>query len=253
MERIRFLPLLTPLISLVLLEAFYFRYELIYVSVAFLLLLFYFTVSQFLKFSKVKESLLGLLLLPSCYTVGLISFSVMISNGGLVQFLFLLNFLFLYFYFSIIYNLLINCKKYKTGTLENFSSHGNFLAMYFIASSVYGLQSLVGFPIIGLVFILLIFLISIIYQVFWVNGIRSKIGQIYIFISILVILELAITLWFLTLSFYILGLLLSVYYYTLIGLIRFYLTGNFRKSVVKLYLFFGFSSILIVLLTARWF
>ncbi len=253
MEKIRFLPLLTPLISLFLLELFYFKYKLIYLSVFLLFILFYFTVDNFLKYSKVKESLLGLLLLPTYYTIGLVSFSVMISDGRLVQFLFLLNVLFLHFYFLIIYNYLINCEKYKQGTLENFSSHGNFIAMYFIASSVYGLQSLVNFSVVLLILVLLIFLVAVVHQVFWVNKIKNKTGQIYIFISILVIMQLAVALWFLTLSFYILGLLLAIYYYTLIGLIRFYLLGDFRRNIVKLYFILGFSSILIVLLTARWF
>lgn len=249
----RFLPLLTPFFSWILLEAYVINYRLIYFSVVLLLLLFFYTIKSFLRQTKIKESVFGLLLLPSYYTVGLVAFSTMIASSFWVHFLFVVNAIFLHFYFSIVYNYLINCDKYKKGTLENYSAHGNFLSMYFIASSIYGLQSLVSFSVVYLVSILLLFVAAMVYQVMWVNKIEKRISQIYILIFVLVVVELAWVLWFLTLSFYILGLLLALYYYVLIGLIRFYLVGNFKRDIVKLYLIFGLSSILIVLLTARWF
>jgi len=57
---------------------------------------------------------------------------------------------------------------------------------------------------------------------------------------------------FTSLSFYILGLILAVCYYILIGLIRFYLLGRLTRQTIKLYLIFGLSSIFLVLLTAKW-
>ncbi|MCK5416507.1 hypothetical protein KAI92_03710 [Candidatus Parcubacteria bacterium] len=252
MNKVRFLPLLIPIIIGFLFELFYWKPKLIYYILILIVFLFYYTIRKFLKFSKVKESLIGLLVLPVYFTIGLVVFSTMVSNKVLVQFLFFINIVFLYFYFLSIYNYLLNVDKYKKGSLENFSSHGNFLSIFFIASSVYGLQSLVGISIVKLFFVLLLALLSIVYQVVWANKIDKRIGGMYILIACLVMIELAWALSFLTLSFYVLGLILAIYYYTLIGLVRFYLLGDFRKQIVKLYLIFGLSSIIVVLLTSRW-
>jgi len=68
----------------------------------------------------------------------------------------------------------------------------------------------------------------------------------------LVLVELAWSISFLTLSYYILGLILAICYYILIGLVRFYLLGTLDKKIAKLYLIYGFGALLIVLLTSRW-
>jgi len=86
----------------------------------------------------------------------------------------------------------------------------------------------------------------------WANRIDLKIGFFYILIISLVLTELTWSASFLTLNFYILGLILAVCYYILIGLTRFHLLDKLTKRLVKLYLFYGFGSILIVLLTANW-
>lgn len=252
MDNIRFLPIIVPFLTGILLEIFYLYPKLIY-SFSFLLVFFYaYAIQKFLRYSKVKERVSNFLILPAFFTVGLIVFSTMISSKFLIQFLFAINITFLYFYFSSIYNFLINTDKYKNGSLENFSAHGNFLSVYFIASSIYGLQSLVGFSIIKLVFPLVFLIALIAYQVMWSNKINLRQSSMYILLICLVMIEVAWTLSFLTLSYYILGLILAIFYYILIGLIRFYLLGNFQRQIVKLYLIFGLSSITIVLLTSRW-
>lgn len=235
-----------------LMELYFWKPKLIYVAVILGYLLMFFTIRQFLLESRKKESWLNYSILPIVFFTGLTVFSTMVSSSLLVQLLIIINTIFLYFYFRTIYYYLVKTKLYQPNSLQNISSYGNFLAFYFIASSVYGLQVFMGISI----WILMIFTLGAIaiitYQVLWVNKVDLEPGAVYILIICLALTEIAWAASFLTLSFYILGLILAVSYYILIGLVRFYLLGRLSKSLVKIYLIFGLSSIIIVLLTAKW-
>jgi len=247
-----FLPLLISLAVIILSEIFFFWPQMIYVILVLAVLLFLFTLRQFKQASLKKEKWWNFLILPSCFYVGLIVFSSLIPNKLLVQLLFIFNIVFLYFYFRSLYYYLIKPDFYQDQSLENFSSYGNFLAFYFIASAIYGLQAFLNIPVWLLVLVMLVVIGLIVYQIIWINKINIHVGLFYILLACLILVELAWSVTFLPLSFYILGLILSICYYMLIGLIRYYLLNRLDKKIIKLYLIFGFSSIFMVLLTARW-
>ncbi len=248
----RFLPLIIPIVIFVLTEIFFFYPRIIYVSGVLIVLLFFFTTRQFVLASKKQEKWLDYFVLPVLFTINLILFVTMLPSSFLVQVLFLGNLVVLYLYLREIYYYLMEHSAYKEHSMENFSSYVNFLSVYFLASAIYGFQSFLNTPLWLLMILLLVEICFIVYQVFWANDIDLKAGMFYIVLSCLVILEIAWAISFLTLSYYILGLMLAVCYYILIGLTRFYLQGTLSHSQVKHYLVFGFSSILVVLLTARW-
>lgn len=248
----RFLPLITPGLSFILTEVFFFKPKMIYFSAALIGLLILFTVRQFTVVSKKDEKWWEYAILPFLFTGNLIVFSTLMSNSFLTQVLFVINLVFSYLYFRSIYYYLMEHSKYKENSMQNFSSYANFLSVYFLASAMYGLQAFLNAPVWLLMVIILLEICLIVYQVFWANKIDLRMGFFYIIISGLVLLELAWAISFLTLSYYILGLILVVCYYILIGLVRFYLLGTLSGTQIKHYLIFGFSSILVVLLTARW-
>lgn len=248
----RVLPLLNPIFVYALLELFYFKQNLVYVSLVFILLSFLFTSRQFVLASEIKEKVFNILILPSTFTISLASFVAITPNPLLVQILFFFNLVFLYLYFRTVYYFLIAPKHYKKFSLQNLSAYGNFASFYFLSSAVYGIQVFINAPIWILMIFVLISTLLIVYQVIWANMIDKKERLFYILISGLIITEIAWSISFLTLSYYVLGLILSVSYYTIIGLLRFYLLGALNKKLVKIYLIFGLSSILLVLLTSRW-
>lgn len=248
----KFLPVIVPIITLFLLELFYFKPRLIYVALVLLILLYFFTFRQFIIASKKNEKLLNHLILPVLYLISSCVFSVLMPSKFFVQFLFVIVYIFLNAYFRTIYYYFLNSEKYKKNSLENLSSYGNFLSVYFAASGIYGLQSFLGINIWILMMFLLFFITAIIYQVFWTNNILTKSSILFIIILPLANLELAWSISFLSLSYYILGLILAVCYYIAIGLVRFYLIGKLDFQIIKLYLIFGFISIFSVLLTSRW-
>jgi hypothetical protein len=248
----RLLPLLIPLIVLVLFEIFFFYPRMIYVCLVLANLLVFFTTNQFTKASDVSKSWWKFLILPSFFLTSLAAFTILIPNKFIVQILFILNSIFLYFYIRTIYYYLIQPAFYRNLSLENISSYGNFLTFFFVSSVIYGLQSFLNISIWPLMVIMVVVTALIVYQVLWINRIDNRPAFVYILISSLILVELAWSISFLPLNFNIAGLILAICYYILIGLVRHHLLEKLDKRTIELYLFFGFGSIIIILLTSRW-
>ncbi len=248
----RFLPILVVISALALLETYYFRPKMLYVIAVLGQFLFFFVIRQFILASHRKEKWYLYLILPGLFFVGDIIFSATIPNRFYIQILIAVNVVFLYLYFRTIYFYLVDIRRYQPRSMENISAYGNFLAFYFIASSIYGLQVFLGIEIWKLILALMIMLAMAVIQVFWINQIQFSRGFLFLLIIELIITELSWSISFLTLNYYILGLILAVCYYIIIGLTRFYLLGTLTRQTVRAYLVFGFSSIILVLLTANW-
>lgn len=250
MKYSKLLSFLVPIITIGLLEFFYFLPKTIFL-VLFLLFLFYVFVIWFFCRENNSKIVWFYLVLPVCFTYSLIAFTILI-NVKYVQIFFILNTVFIYLYYRSIYLLMFDRKNYPNNSLENFSAFGNFIAFYFTCSTIYGFQSFLDIEIWILMIILTLFIILIVCQVMYTNKIQVRKWAIFVPVLCLVLIELAWSFSFLTLSHYILGLILAIYYYILIGLTRFYLLAKLDKRIIKLYVYFGMLSMLIVLFTARW-
>ena len=248
----RFLPLFIPLAVFLFLELFYFKPEMIYVAIVFVVLLFLFTLRQFIRVSGKEEGVWNFIILPFSFTISLIIFAVMVPSRLIVQLLFFLDLFFLYIYFKHVYYYLVKSSFYKKYALENISAYGNFLVVFLFFSSVYGLQSFLNISVWILMIAVVVVSVMVVYQVVWINKIDLRRGSFYVILSSLVLLEAAWALSFLPLSFYLLGLILAICYYMLVGIIRFHLIGNLNRRLVKLYLASGLAAILLILLTAKW-
>ncbi len=248
----RFLPLLIPFIIFVLFEVFFFNAKAIYAVLVFSNLLIFFAITQFAKASDASKNWWNFLILPMLFTTGLAAYSVLFASNLFVQLLFIVNLVFLYFYLKIIYYYLVQTNLYKNLSLENISSFGNLLAFFFISSVIYGLQSFLNAPIWFLAVIAAATAALIIYQTVWANGAAARSAVIYVLIGSLILVELAWAMSFLPLNFNAAGLILTICYYMLIGMIKHHLLDNLEKRTIKLYLSLGIGSILIILLTARW-
>lgn len=249
----RFLPLFVPLLALILLEVYYFSHGLIYVTTIIILLTLFFAIRQFLIAGNSSDHWYNYFISPAVLLLGAITFSTMAVGGWLVQLLLISVTVWLYYYLRMLYIYLIHFNLRQKEGLKNFSTYGNFLSCYFIASSLYGIRAFLDYDVWPLILIFLLAIFLIIYQLFWINGIKWREGSFYVLLLTLVLTELAWATTFLTLSFYILGLIVTIAYYILTGLSRFYIQGELDKKIIKSYLIFGLASILVVLLSARWF
>jgi hypothetical protein len=243
---------LIPAVICLLSEIYNFWHKSIYVVIMICLAVFVYASITLIKENFSDRKWWNLFILPSYFTIGLFVFVTMLENRWLIQALFLLNVIFQYYYFKTVYSLTVKSEDYQSYSLENLSAYGNFLSVYFVSASIYGLQSYLDSPVWLLMIIMLFFLALVIYQMFWSSEISAKSSFIYLLIFCLTMIEIAWSTSFLPLSYYIMGLLFALCFYMLIGLLRFHLLGKLDKRAVKLYLIYGFSCILLVFLTSRW-
>ena len=250
----RSLPFFISVLNYIFLQIYFFWPSLIYIALVLQIISYLFAIRQFITAGGGNREVRWYyyLIWPLNFSIGLTAFSILIPSAYMLQILFFAYFLISYYYLKIIYRQLRSAGDFDKPGFENFSSYANFISFYFIASAIYGLQTFLGINISYLIFAVIIFTCLTIVQVFWANNIEIKKNLHFLLIIILVLTEIAWSASFLTLSFYILGLILAVSYYILIGIARFYIRGTLDAKLVKLYLVFGFSSLLLVLFTTKW-
>jgi hypothetical protein len=250
----KFLVLLVPFLSFLLLEIYFFYPRSVFIVLVFLFLAVFFLARQFKLASGKKDSIVSVISLPLIFIFGSIFVSFFIPSGykWLIHLLFLIDIVFSYYYFRLLYYYFLRPDLYQKVNMEILSTYGAFVAFYFTAVSFFGFQLFLDVAIWKLVLFLDFAVFLIVFQAAWAGAVDKKTTVFYALLLNLIMLELAWAISFLTLSYYILGLLLAISFYVLIGLVRFYLFGNLNKEKVKLYLLFGLVSIFIALLTAQW-
>ena len=248
----KFLTLIIPVLSFVFLEIYFFYPKSVFVILVILFSLIFFISRQFIRASDKKDAIIKVISLPTLFVFGSVFVSFFIINRFIVHVLFVIDLIFLYYYFKMLYYYFLKLNLYQKVNMEYLSTYGNFIAFYFMAISFFGLQLFLDLAVWKLIIFLASVVFLIAFQSSWAGEIDKKTGIFYGLLLSLIILELAWGISFLTLSYYILGLILTISFYVLFGLIRFYLFGNLNKEKVKMYLAFGLVSVFIALLTARW-
>lgn len=248
----RLLPLITPLAVFGLLEIFYFYHRAIYPAAILMIFLIIITLWQFTRASLINKDWWNFSLLPVLFTFSVVSYSVLLKSGSLIQLMFVIDLVMLYFYLKFCYYYLIKPSSYKVSAIENLSSYINFVSFFLAASTIYGLQSYLNIPVWQLMIALCAISLLAVYQIMWANKIDMKKGATYLMIISVVLLEIGWAISFLPLNFNISGLILAICYYVLVGLSRLYLLDLSDKEKTRLYLLFGLSSIILIFLTSRW-
>lgn len=248
----RFLPLIIPVFIFILFQVFFFNARMIYVVLVLANLSIFFIVWQFCKSSIIDKSWWNFFILPSLMLSAIITYSVLLTSKTVIQTLFILTIIFLYFYFKNIYYYLERPSAYQPYSIENASSYGNFLIFFLISASIYGLQSFLNLKISVLMIIMLFASFLMIYQVIWANKIKIKNGIIFILLSCLTLVEITWSISFLPLNHNIAGLILAICYYAIIGMTRYHLLEQLNREKIKIYLIISITSVFIILFTARW-
>lgn len=248
----RLWPLLIPLLVFALAEMYFFYPKLIYVAAVLANLFIFFAVWQFSRYSEIDKRWWNYLILPAVMSTTVMAYSVFISSKFLIQLLFIFNLVFLYLYLRQVYYYLLKPAAYKVFSIENLSSYINWLTFFFLAATVYGLQSFLNLPVSWLALIMLGVTALIVYQIIWANKIELKIGLPYILISCLILVELSWSISFLPFNYNISGLGLAICYYVIIGLVKNHLLDKLDATKVKMYLILGSVSLFLILFTAKW-
>jgi|WetSurMetagenome_2_1015567.scaffolds.fasta_scaffold12602_4 hypothetical protein len=237
---------LTPLLNLALFEMFFFRPHLFYLALILSNLLLLAATAVVSEKKIISREFWNFSIFPILFSMAIAAYSLFLINHYFIQLFFILNFFITLFYLKNIY------QGERNDFLENISSYGNFLAVFFIFSAAYGLRAFLSVPVWILILATAVLVVLIVYQIFWANKILAPQNFIYIFIACLLIIQISWALYFFPFNHNILGLILAICYYMIIGLLKSSIVGKFTTRVLKLYIFFGFSGIILLLLAAKW-
>lgn len=251
-KNIRNLITIVPALVFVSLEIFLIKPSLIYYLLFLINISIFFAIYLFSKDGTKNEIWWDYIILPILFINSIFFYSILFVKSFLLHLIFVIASLFIYFYLKNIYYYIRKSSIYKANTLQNISSYGNFLIMFFAFSSLFGFRSFLNISVILLVSLATPLIFLVIYQVMWANDIKLKQSFIYIMINTLILIELFWAASFLPLSYNSTGLILAICYYILIGITRFNFKGKEGEKKIKFYLIFGLLSILAILLSSNW-
>ncbi len=242
--------LLTPLFILGLYELFYLKPELIYIWLLLSNLALLFTIRSFSKFWNVSNWW-DYCILPVFFVSSLAIYVSLLISKTTIQFLFFINFVFIFYYLKNAYFYFAKKEKGKA-LMQNFSALGSFLVVFFVSASIFGLHLFLNVSLWLSIFIYTVIILMLVYSVFITNQIKIRQNIYFIFLITLIMAEIFYVISFLPFSYKILGLTVAICYYISIGILKFHLKNSLTQKAVKLYLTAGIASILVLFLSAQW-
>lgn len=252
MKYIKGFVLFVSLALFVLLEFYFYNPKTIYIVLVSVDLTIIFTLWAASHYSDINKEWWNFSLLPVVFFSAVVAYSTLLRNAYLAHLLFFGSAILIYYYLRLCYYYLLKPFLYKASSIENFSSYVNFLSFFLFVSTLYGLQSFLDMPAWQMILILMTVSSLLIYQVIWANKFKLEKSFEYLILGSLSVVELGWAIYYFPVNSNVSGLTLAILYYILIGLIRFKLSGKLDRPKIKLFLAFGFVSIIIILLTARW-
>ncbi|MEK7072339.1 MAG: hypothetical protein AAB969_02105, partial [Patescibacteria group bacterium] len=224
--------------------------QIVWPLVVILIINFLYFLFIFLKKSKGE---IFIFLLHSSILV-LTGFSyILILNGELFINLFLVVWVLLYFlYLESIFHHFYETKKVLLLDLKNIIAYINLIALFFLSASLINFYIFINFSI-WLIFVLIaliVFLLAI--SQLRVNNILGKKSLVYSLILSLIIIEVLSAVLFLSVSFYVSAIMLTVLYYLLSSLLVLNAKGNLTKNIVWQYIGFSLIVIFIIAITSQW-
>ncbi len=237
---------LSPLAIFAVSEACFVWQKLFFPGLAISIILLFYSIKKMTGGRMFTPDFLWLLFVPAFFLVSSAAYALILPEKILIQIIFFGQLLFIFYFLKNLSG------GIKTTFLENISSWGNFLSLFFAFSFLFGIKTFLGLPAVysSMGFLLIIFLATA--ETFWANKISGGESLPFIFLIPLILLQLSWTLYFSPLNHDIHGLILTILYYMALGIIRPLLRENLSKKIIKFYLFGGLASIAVLLFTAKW-
>jgi hypothetical protein len=129
----------------------------------------------------------------------------------------------------------------------------SFFSVFTLASSIYGLPTFVGISFWPLFAGFTILTAPLFFQCFILGRLNIIEKWPFFLASIFILAELTLVIYFLPLSFNILGFFIAIIYYLLLMALRLALKNDFSVRTLRLPLIFSCILVILLLLTSRWF
>jgi hypothetical protein len=246
MKKSLFFLFFTPVAVLFLYEFFCFYPKWFYLSILLIFIFLAIAIKKVVGGRFFSSDFLATLGLPLLFCLSSAAYSLMTPAMVVRQVIFVLTAIFIFLYLRNI------GKEDKGVSVENIFSYASFLLVFFAFSFFYGLKVFLGIPMLYLVGLMMVLIILVLLDVFWANRIPARSSLVYVFLVSLLITQLSWSLYFLSLPYVFSGLILAIFYYIVIGIVKPFLRGSLTKKTVKVYLICGFSGIVVALFSAQW-
>jgi hypothetical protein len=245
------LPFLSTILTFLCLEVSFnfpsiFYWPLVFLILAYLVIIFVLTKA------KRKTDRVNFIIFPVLSAFVFASYLTTVSNNFIGHFLIIILTILNYIYWRNIFFFIHYTKKYKVFSLEHFSYYANFLLIFLLASSAYGLRIFINLDIYLASLIVFICLGLIVYQTFWFGKKDFKFFWPYLLVIVIVLLEIFYSLSLLPLTPLNLGLIMSASYYLLINIIIDRFNDKISSKRIILYSIFFIIIVALSLLTAQW-
>ncbi len=250
----KIIPFLTSFSIIVLLEILIKYPKSIYLVVIISSLLIVFSVYQITGRILFKNgNFLNLVTTPLFLFAGSFIFMIFLENVIARQFVIILLSVLI---FAVLQSTTLKFNfrpKYQPHSLENIIDHANLLSLFLISCSLFSLSIFLAVPLYILIISFVVFIILIASQLLWFSETSIRSSWPYLFVIIILMLETFIVVSFLPTSIYVNGMILTLSYYLLGGILKNWLLGIRENKVIKRYLFASAISLIIILATAKWF
>jgi hypothetical protein len=219
---------------------------------------FVFAAAFFFGFSKlynfhVRDKTCWLLAVPPFFLLfGFGVLSLFLTFAWLAHVVIIIGAVAVYFYLRNVYTFLFDITRYRTLSLERFSSYSSVVSFVCTAIAAYGFVNFLNTPVwyAALAVAVAAFILS--YQFFWVNKIDE---QHTLFAGLLVTILAVEFFWaisFFPITHFISGLALGIMYYVVINLTLLHFLDTLERKLTTTYLAIGSACVLAILLSAKW-
>jgi hypothetical protein len=248
----KILVFLCPLAIVLGLELLFVNKQLLYWVIVTVTLLFLLTLKFLIKekfFSRDFFFMSLLCLLSFYYSLGLL---FLISSSIVRQVIVVAFFLLIVFYLDNLFLFYYRPQQYQPNTLEKIGAFINLLIFFLMAINLNAFSVFLNLPMWILLIVLILTATFLLYQNFWLYKIKDKFRIIYTFISIVIFVEFFWAIFFLPTDFYINGIILTIIYYLLSGLMLAQLNKKLEKNLILRYVILSSALSAFVLITANW-
>ncbi|MFA6513810.1 MAG: hypothetical protein WCT50_00780 [Patescibacteria group bacterium] len=243
---------LVPILIWLFSQLFLLEPRFFYISIAFSFLLLAFAIKGMEKEQGSKNWPL-FFFFPAILFLGVSLYAALISDYYWIQFILFLSASFTFYYLRNIYYFLNYGALERAEKLNNLMTISGFLSVFTLAATIYGLPTFLGLSFWPLFVLFIIFTTPLFFQSFVLGRLNILEKWPFFLASIFILAELTLVLYFLPLSFNILGFFVAIFYYLILMALRLTLKNNFSVHTMRWPLIFSSVIITILLLTARWF
>lgn len=243
---------ITPIVLWLLSQLFLVRPQFFFISVSLGLLLLA-LVTKGSEKNKQERNWPLFFFFPALFFLSVSLYITFLPNYYWIQIILLLAAYFSFSYLRNIYYFFHYSASERAERLDGLMLAGGFLSVFALASSLYGLPTFLGWNFWTLLPLFVILASPLFFQSFVLGRINIRDNWPLFLAGSLILAEMTAVIYFLPLSFNILGFFIAIFYYFILLVLRLFLKGNFSGRNLHWPLTAGLILIVILLLTSRWF